>query len=83
MTAVRTPYAVTIWNNNGRKGFPYKKSQTAGGVQQVGRMTLTDNLTTEECAAGFTSQRGKGPACSAAVFDILLTALELDEEITG
>ena len=82
MTAVLTPHSVRIWNKNVRKRFlPYKKLRTAGGAQQDGWITMTDNLTTEECAAGFTPQRGTGqgdvisPACSAAVFAILL---ELD-----
>ena len=48
-----------------------------------------DDLIPEDCAPGFTPQRGTGqgdvmsPECWAAVFDILLTALELDEEATG
>ena len=50
---------------------------------------MTDDRTTDDRAAGFTPQRGTGqgdvmsPACWAAVFDILLTALELDEETSG
>ena len=88
MTSVRTPHAVNIWNEKGRKGFSRTKSQTADSGQKGGRMTNTDNLATEEFAAGFTPQRGTEqgdvmcPVCWAAVFDILLTALELDEETT-
>ena len=50
---------------------------------------MTDNLTSDKIAAGFTAQRGTeqgdviSSACWAAVFDILLTALELVEETTG
>ena len=89
MTAIRTPHVAKIWNKNRCKGFPYKMPRTKAGAQQGGQKTLMENLTTEECAAGFTPQSGTGqgdvmsPACWAAVFDILLTALELDEETTG
>ena len=46
---------------------------------------MRDNLTSDEIAGGLTPQRGTGqgnvmrPALWVAVFDIFLTALELDE----
>ena len=89
MTAVRTPHAAQIWNKHERKGFTSAKSQKAGGTQKGGRRLTTDDLTTDDVAAGFIPQRDTGQgnvmssACRAAVFDILLTALELDKEVTG
>ena len=89
MTTVRTPHADEIWNKKGRKGFSYKPSRQAGGEQIGGRKKAPDDLTSEDCAEGFTPQRGTGQgdvlslACWAAIFDILLTVLKLDEELTG
>ena len=89
MTAVRTPHAIRVWNKSGRKGFTHTKTRTRKRDRQGGHEMPTDNQTTDETAAGFTPQRGTGqgdvmsPACWAAVFDILLTALELDEENNG
>ena len=65
------------------------KTRTRKRDRQGRQESPTDNQTTDEYAAGFTPQRGTGqgdvmsPACWAAVFDILLTALELDEENNG
>ena len=83
MTAVMTPHAAQIWNMHGRKGFPCAKLRKAGRHQKSGQRSTTDNLTTEDRPAGLIPQRGIGQgdvmssACWAAVFDILLTALEL------
>ena len=89
MTAVRTLYKVQIWKQHGRKGFPCATSQKAGDVERGGRRPTTDDLTTDDRAAGFIPQRGTGqgdvvrPACWAAAFDIQLTAQDLDAEVTG
>ena len=89
MTAVRTPHAVKTWNNKGRRGFRCKQIRRARGTDGERGNTTDDDWTTDNRAAGFIPLRGTGqgdvmsPACWAAVFDILLTALEIDEKAAG
>ena len=52
-------------------------------------MDAEDEWANEDRVAGFISRRGTGrgdfmsPACWAAMFDILITALEIDEDARG
>jgi hypothetical protein len=75
-SVVRTPHAVKAWDKHGTNGIKIKRRKN--------RQTEATSGEEQDDMEGFIAERGTGqgdvlsPSCWGAVFDILLTMLDID-----
>ena len=92
-TTVRTPHSIGIWNKQGAAGLTRRsrKKKTRRVYDRflcpgTAHQQESDDGQQEIPGLGFCAQRGTGqgdvtsPTCWAAIFDILLTALHMDDQ---